>query len=76
VIRTQDVTFDNNLFYDPSTVDIRILLREEVEDIIESLKIPENQSCTPENNNLLLEMETRPTISEVCDISTLGPVSP
>ena len=65
VIRTRDVTFDKNLFYDPSTVDIGILLRGEVEDIIESLEILEIRVHTKENNNLLLEMETHRKISEL-----------
>jgi hypothetical protein len=76
VIRTWDVTFDENLFYDPSTVDIGILLQEEVEDIIESLEIPEIQLHTEENNNLLLEMETHCNINKACDIQTLVPASP
>ena len=76
VIQTRDVTFDENVFYDPSTVDIGILLREEVENIIESLEIPEIQLHTEKINNILLEMETHHNINEACDIQTLVPVSP
>ena len=75
VIWIRDVTFDNNLFYDPLTVDIGILLREKVEDVIELLKIPEIKLRTEENNNSLLEMVTC-NISEAYDVQTPVPASP
>ena len=40
VVRIRDVTFKDNLFYDPSQPDLGHILREEVEQIIEILVLP------------------------------------
>ena len=64
VIRTRDVTFKDDLVYDPAELDIGILLREEVEETIVSLDIPEIPSHTQNNENQFLELESGPEISE------------
>jgi hypothetical protein len=43
VIRTRDVTFDDTQFYDPSALDVGAVLREHVDNIIETLCFPELQ---------------------------------
>ena len=72
VIRTRDVAFDRNSFYDPKGQDIDYLLRDALEDTIQVISLPEpqhedesedesvlyiNQSTTPESN----ESAKRPT---------------
>jgi hypothetical protein len=41
VIRTRDVTFDNDTFYHPSDLDVGSVLREHLEDLIKTLSLPE-----------------------------------
>jgi hypothetical protein len=41
VIRTRDVTFDETSFYDPKGQDIDYLLREALEDTIQTISLPE-----------------------------------
>ena len=50
VIRTRDVKFNNNLLYDPSRLDIGAILKEQAEQLIETLDLPEMQVTEIENN--------------------------
>ena len=43
VIRTRDVTMNNNLLYDPTDLDISALLKEQADQLIESLELLEMQ---------------------------------
>jgi len=43
VIRTRDVTFNNNLLYDPTSLDIGAVLKEEMDRLIETIDLPEIQ---------------------------------
>ena len=43
VIRTRDVTMNNNLLYDPTDLDISTLLKEQADQLIETLELPEMQ---------------------------------
>jgi hypothetical protein len=40
VIRTRDVTFNEQLFYDPAEIDLGYILREETEQLVEILDLP------------------------------------
>jgi hypothetical protein len=71
VIRTRDVTFKDNLIYDPAELDIGILLKDEVEDMIISLDVPEIPSHTRNNENQFLELESGPEISENASENTM-----
>jgi len=50
VIRTRDVTFNNNLLYKPIDLDIGAKLEEHVDKLIEALELPEEQPIEPENS--------------------------
>ena len=65
VIRTRDVTFDENSFYNPKGENIDYLLRDALEDTIQAISLPEPlhedesenesilyQAATPESNDL------------------------
>ncbi|KAI1003263.1 hypothetical protein K3495_g4940 [Podosphaera aphanis] len=41
VIKTRDVTFDEDTFYDPKDLDIGAVLRESAEDLIQTISLPE-----------------------------------
>ena len=71
LIRTRDVTFKDNLIYDPAELDIGILLKDEVEDMIISLDVPEIPSHTRNNKNQFLELESGPEISENASENTM-----
>jgi hypothetical protein len=55
VIRTRDVTLNDNLLYDPSGLDIGAILKEQAEQLIKTLDLLEMQVTEIENNetNLL-----------------------
>lgn len=40
VVRTRDVTFNEDLFHDPSELDLGHVLREEVDNVVEILDLP------------------------------------
>jgi hypothetical protein len=47
VICTRDVSFDEDLFYDPAELDLGHLLREEVKQVIEILDLPYLTASSP-----------------------------
>ena len=51
VIRTRDVTFDEDTFYDPKDLDIGAVLRESAENILNLLEMPEWEELESENEN-------------------------
>jgi hypothetical protein len=50
VISTQDVTFNETLFYDPREVDMAGELYKEIEDVIEVYQLPSIQQRGHEHN--------------------------
>jgi hypothetical protein len=55
VIRTRDVTFNDNLLYDPLELDIGDILKEHVDKLIETLDILEAQITEIAEDDDLLE---------------------
>src|SRR5436190_16988800 len=65
VIRTRDVTMDNNLLYHPTNLVLSDMIKEEVDRLIETLDIQEKETIEPTNNNSLLDT----TITEASTIT-------
>ena len=57
VIRTRDVTMNNNLLYHPSDLDIGAVLREQADQLIETLDLPEIEELQEDENDNLLDIE-------------------
>src|SRR5436853_2962937 len=65
VIRTRDVTMDNNLLYYPIDLVLSDMIKEEVDRLIETLDIQEKETIEPTNDNSLLDT----TITEASTIT-------
>ncbi|ERF70143.1 hypothetical protein EPUS_00330 [Endocarpon pusillum Z07020] len=59
VVRTRDVTFNEELFYDPAELDIGHLLRESTNQVIEILEIPSMAAAEPNSRADTEEEEER-----------------
>jgi len=68
VIRTRDVTMNDNLLYHPSDLDIGAVLREQADQLIETLDIPEIEELLEDESEDLLD--TVPALWDSTGIST------
>ena len=63
VIRTRDVTLNNNLLYSALDLDIGAVLKEHVDMVIESIELPERQvTAIADDNDLETAVEEVPAI--------------
>lgn len=67
VIRTQDVKMDDNLLYHPSDLDIRVVLREQADQLIEILDLLEYEDIEIAEDEDLLN-----TVSDSLDSTRIS----
>ena len=77
VIRSRDVTLNDNLLYDPSDLDIGAVLNEHVDRLIETLELPEMQVIELADDDNLLDtvVVEVPASPETSNLSTPGSTS-
>ena len=73
VIRTRDVTFDRNSFYNPKGQDIDYLLRDALEDTIQVISLPEPLPEDESEDESILYQMTTPTTAPDSNDSTKLP---
>jgi hypothetical protein len=63
VIRTRDVTFDDNQLYDPHDLDIGFALREEINRVVDVVETPDAESVEYEIDDEIEDLDTTVAIS-------------
>ena len=70
VIRTRDVTFDENSFYNPKGENIDYLLRDALEDTIQAISLPEPLHEDESENESILYQAATPESNDLAELPT------